>query len=807
MSLMKNTQTNDSISASTPTKESVLQDYHLACLSREVSLIGRKEVLNGKAKFGIFGDGKELAQLVLSKFFKKGDFRSGYYRDQTLIFALNQISTREFFSQLYAHTDVELEPQSGGRQMNAHFSTRSLNPDGSWKKLTEQYNTSSDVSPTAGQIPRLLGLAQASKIYKELNSDKYSAFSKKGQEIAFGTIGDASASQGVFFEMINAACVLQVPLILSIWDDGYGISVPTEFQRSKKSFVELLQGFQRTEAAKGCEIVEVNGWDYLALIDCYAKAEKLAREKHIPVIIHVKELTQPQGHSSSGSHERYKSKERLDWEKKYDCNVQFKEWILKSDLNIDQADLTKEDEKAKKQAKEGQQEAWRLYTSYLKEIKDTALSLLNKLQKVSPNATFIKAPIAELEKKQKTLKKDIYGTVRKVIRLIRNEDHSAKKNLQKWYQQQLTTETDLYSKFLYSESEWKTTKVAMTKPTYSSKPKQVDGRIIIRDNFDALFRKYPEALTFGEDVGNIGDVNQGMEGLQAKYGKRQVQDTGIREATIIGQGIGMALRGLRPIAEIQYVDYILYCLYTLSDDLASLHYRTAGGQKAPLIVRTRGHRLEGVWHSGSPLGGIINYLRGVLILVPRNMTIAAGFYNTLLKSDEPALVIESLLAYRHKEPLPNNLGEFCLPVGIPEITREGNHITLVTYGTTWQLVMKAAIELNQLGIQAEVIDLQTLIPFDINQQIVQSIKKTNRLMVIDEDTPGGASAYILQKIFDEQNAYSYLDSKPTTLTAKAHRPAYGTDGDYFSKPSVDDIIEAVYLVMHESNPINFPKIY
>ncbi|MFA7686788.1 MAG: thiamine pyrophosphate-dependent enzyme [Moheibacter sp.] len=793
-------------------KKQILEDYRTAVLSREVSLLGRREVLTGKAKFGIFGDGKELPQIAMARVFKNGDFRSGYYRDQTFMLAIGQLTLSGFFAQLYANTDLKQEPASGGRQMTSHFATRSLNEDGSWKNLTEQKNSSADISPTSGQMPRLLGLAQASKFYREVNSaDPDHHFSMEGNEIAFGTIGDASTSEGPFWETINAGGVLQVPMIVSIWDDGYGISVPAKYQRTKSNLSELLSGFQRNEDERGYEIITVKAWDYAGLIDAYQKAEKLAREEHIPCIVHVRECTQPQGHSTSGSHERYKSEERLNWEKDFDGIAKFREWIL----NFDGGDeklatetmLNEIETEAKKEVKSAQKKAWDDYLTPLLNLKNKAVELLNNVASESPNKSLIETEVNSLKSKQTPFKKDIYSAVRKVFRITKGEDSNTKKDLVQWFNAQMAIEKDVYSSHLYSQSEWNALKIEKNDPVYADEPKWEDGRVVVRDNFDKIFEQNPNVLIFGEDSGNIGDVNQGLEGLQEKYGETKVSDTGIREATIIGQGIGMAMRGLRPIAEIQYLDYVLYGLQLMSDDLATVLYRTKGGQKAPLIIRTRGHRLEGIWHAGSPMGGILNLVRGMYVLVPRDLTKAAGFYNTLLKCDEPALVVESLNGYRLKEKMPENIGEFTTPIGEIEITKEGSDVTLVTYGSTWRIVTEAAKELTQLGIDAEVIDIQSLLPFDTRHDIVESLKRTNRLVVIDEDVPGGASAFILQQILEEQDGYFHLDSKPLTITAKAHRPAYATDGDYFSKPSVDDIVEQVYELIREAKPNDFPALF
>ncbi len=787
-------------------QEEILQDYKIAVTSRECSLLGRREVLTGKAKFGIFGDGKEVPQLAWAKSFKNGDFRSGYYRDQTFMMAIGKLSIQQFFAGLYANTDIEEEPMSAGRQMGGHFMTHSLNKDGSWKNLTQQKNSSADISPTAGQMPRLLGLAQASKIYRSEKNINCDLFSNNGNEIAWGTIGNASTSEGLFWETINAAGVLQVPMVINIWDDDYGISVHARHQTTKENISEILKGFQREEGTNGYEILKVNGWDYPSLIETYQKAEKFAREEHVPVLIHVVELTQPQGHSTSGSHERYKSKERLEWEKENDCNLKMRQWIIENNIATEE-DLTQLEKDIKKQVRDGKKAAWTAFGKQAKQESKDALVLLNNLAKQSENKAFIEPLISELKGNSEPLKSVIIATTRKALRFVRNENSEAKTELINWINDFKKRIQPQYSSNLHSESEWKATNIEAVNPTYAEDAKEVDARVILRDNFDKIFENRPETLIFGEDSGEIGDVNQGLEGLQEKYGSNRVADAGIREATILGQGIGMALRGLRPIAEIQYLDYILYALQIMSDDLATTTYRTAGKQKAPLIVRTRGHRLEGIWHSGSPMGGVLNLIRGIHVLVPRNMTKAAGFYNTLLASDEPGLIVECLNGYRLKEKMPSNLGEFKTAIGQVETIREGSDITLVSYGSTLRIVMQAANELQELGIDAEVIDVQSLVPFDLNHDVVKSIAKTNRLLIIDEDVPGGASAYILQKIIDEQNAYIHLDSKPECLTAKAHRPAYGTDGDYFSKPSTEDVFEKVYAIMHEFKPSEFPKLY
>ena len=786
-------------------KNEVLNDYKIATTSRECSLLGRREVLTGKAKFGIFGDGKEIPQLAWAKVFKNGDFRSGYYRDQTFMMAIDKLNIEQFFAGLYAHTSIEADPMSAGRQMGGHFGTHSLDDNGDWKNLTEQKNSSADISPTAGQMPRLLGLAQASKIYRHVEGIDTTNFSKKGNEIAWGTIGNASTSEGLFFETINAAGVLQVPMVISIWDDEYGISVHAKHQTTKENISEILKGLQRDKDNKGYEILKVNGWDYSALVDTYQQAEKIAREEHVPVMIHVVELTQPQGHSTSGSHERYKSKERLAWEAQYDCIAQMRQWMIRNNI-ASEDELDDLDKSIKKAVREGKKAAWNAYLKPILDEQTQALNLIQSVAESSANKVFIAKIANDLKAIKEPGRKDILSATRKVLRYVVGDSSNEKTALQNWINAYIKEVQPKYSSHLYSASKQSVLNANEVRPTYNDNSELVDARLILRDNFDAIFNKYPEALIFGEDSGNIGDVNQGLEGLQEKYGELRVADAGIREATILGQGIGMAMRGLRPIAEIQYLDYILYALQIMSDDLATLQYRTKGKQKAPLIVRTRGHRLEGIWHSGSQLGGIINLVRGIHVLVPRNMTKAAGFYNTLLECDEPALIIECLNGYRLKEKMPSNIGQFKTPIGVVETVKEGADITLVSYGSTLRIVEQTAKELLEVGIDAEVIDIQSLLPFDINHDIVKSVAKTNRLMVIDEDVPGGASAYILNEILNTQNAFQYLDSQPKTLAAQSHRPAYGTDGDYFSKPSAEDIFEAVYNVMHEVNPSDFPEL-
>ncbi len=796
-------------------RSEILNDYRLACESREASLLGRKEVLSGKAKFGIFGDGKEIAQIALAKQFKNGDFRSGYYRDQTLMMAIGELSLEEYFAGLYGHPDLALEPQSAGRQMGGHYATRSLDSEGNWLDLMAQKNSSADISPTGGQMPRLLGLALASKIYrnnKNLSEDKaFSIFTDNGNEVAFGTIGDASTSEGPFWETINAAGVLQVPMVMSVWDDGFGISVPREFQTSTGSISQALAGMQRTEQYNGLEIFESKGWDYPNLCATYEKAVNLSRTQHIPTFVHVKEVNQPQGHSTSGSHERYKSAERLKWESEFDCIAKFKEWIL----NFKAGDLTLADEtilseiqvEAKNKVREAKNKAWANYTQSIQTDLKACLTLLENVLAETSQKESVLNELTLLKKSYEPVRKDILTSARNVLRIIRHDKNAAREALSNWVKASIVENDERYSSFLHSQSDLAATKISAVPPLFAEENIMEDGRIILRENYNKLLEHYPALVVFGEDAGKIGGVNQTLEGLQDKFGDLRVFDTGIRECTIIGQGIGMAMRGLRPIAEIQYLDYLLYAVQIMSDDLATLQYRTKGGQKAPLIISTRGHRLEGIWHSGSPMGMIINSLRGIHVCVPRNMTKAAGFYNTLMAADEPALVIEPLNGYRSKEKMPSNLGLFREPLGIPDIVRQGKDLTLVSYGSTFNLCEIAAETLSQMGIEITLIDVQTLLPFDVNHLIVNSLKETNRLLIVDEDVSSGATGFMLNKILVEQNGYYHLDEEPATLSAKDHRPAYGTDGDYFSKPSIDDIVEKIYGMMQKTNPAAFPSIY
>ena len=787
--------------------EDVLRDYRLVYESREASLIGRKEVFMGKAKFGIFGDGKELAQIAMAKVFQNGDFRSGYYRDQTFMFAIEGLTIQQYFAQLYAHTSIEAEPASGGRLMNGHFASRLLDDSGNWKTQTEMKNSSADISPTAGQMPRLVGLAYASKLYRE-NKELHGLtdFSINGNEVAFGTIGNASTSEGHFYESINAAGVLQIPMVMSVWDDDYGISVPKEFHTTGGSISEFLAGMQRTKTKLGYEIIKAKGWDYLGLVDAFERGTKIAREEHVPVLIHVEEMTQPQGHSTSGSHERYKPKERLEWEKEYDCLTKFRKFILENEISTEE-DLVSIETEAKATAKTARQEAWNGFINDIKKDQDKAVEILEALGNESAHGGTILQIVSELKSTLNSIRLDTFKVVKKVLRITRSEETSARASLVAWLENAHKENFARYNSHVMSQSSDASIEVSEIKAEYSESSPLVDGREVLQACFDAAMSRDPRVFAIGEDVGKIGDVNQAFAGLQDKYGNLRVTDTGIRETTIIGQGIGAALRGLRPITEIQYLDYLLYALQTLSDDLATLQYRTAGGQKAPLIIRTRGHRLEGVWHSGSPIGMILNSLRGINVLVPRDMTQAAGFYNTMLKSDDPALIIECLNGYRLKERIPDNISEFTVPLGQPEVLREGDDVTIITYGSMCRVILQAAQELEEVGISVEVIDVQTLLPFDVDHRIVESLKKTNRVVFADEDVPGGASAYMMQKVLEEQSGYFHLDSQPVTIAAKEHRPAYASDGDYFSKPNTETVFDKVYELMNEVNPAKFPKIY
>ena len=779
-------------------KKEILKDYEIVCLSRAVSLLGRKEVLTGKAKFGIFGDGKELPQIAMAKAFQKGDFRSGYYRDQTFMMAIDCLTPQQIFAGLYAHTDPNHEPMSSGRQMGGHYNTDLIDENGSWLTQTDRYNSSSDVSCTASQMPRLVGLAMASKLYRSEKSFDNPKFSINGNEVAWGTIGNASTSEGLFFESLNAAGVHQIPMVISVWDDEYGISVDNSFQTVKESISEALAGFKRNKSKDGFEIFSVKGWDYPNLIHTFQKAGEIARTNHVPVLIHVTELTQPQGHSTSGSHERYKSDNRLKWEKENDCNLKFRSWIIDNNIATG-AELEAIETSSKQEAKKAKENAWE---ASLEPIRNEAKQLTNCLSDAADEGLIKEGQ--RLLKDKSINRKKIASFARKSLRVLRKHPHSQTEKLQSWIANYFEETQPKFSGSLYNETKTSSLEVKKVEVSYDDEAPKVDGRIILRDNFKALFEKHDNLLVFGEDSGKIGDVNQGLEGLQSLFGAERVADRGIREATIVGEGIGMALRGLRPIAEIQYLDYVLYALQIMSDDLATLHYRTNGKQVCPLIVRTRGHRLEGIWHSGSPMGSLVHNLRGMFVLVPRNMTQAAGMYNTLLEGNDPALVIESLNGYRLKESLPSNLGDFRVPLGVVETVRKGKDMTVVSYGSTLRIVLEAAGELSSLGIDIEVIDVQSLTPFDLNHDIRKSIEKTNRVLIVDEDVPGGGTAYILNELLEKQQIFLLLDSKPKTLSAKEHRPAYGSDGDYFSKPSLDDIIETVYEMMHEFDPRQFP---
>lgn len=786
-------------------KATVLNDYRIACESRETSLLGRKEVLTGKAKFGIFGDGKEVAQIAMAKAFQPGDFRSGYYRDQTFMMAAGLLTVQEFFAQLYAHADEDAEPMSAGRSMNGHFATRTVNKDGSWRKLTELKNSSADISPTAGQMPRLLGLALASKMYRHNEELKdFTDFSINGNEVAFGTIGDASTSEGLFWEAMNAAGVLQVPMVVSVWDDGYGISVPTKYQTTKANISKALAGFEADGKDKGFLIYKGKGWDYAGLCEMYETGVARSRQEHVPVLFHISEMTQPQGHSTSGSHERYKSKERLEWENEFDCIRKMRSWILDNALGTEE-ELIEIEKNAKTFVRDSRRAAWEAFQKPLIELRAELLGILNKLAAAS-SESIVTEYINNLASLKDLQRRDIVEAARKTLRATRTQAHlNERTDLIAWVNARISESKELYSSWLLTENEGSALNVVSVPVEYEDET-LVDGREVLRDNFDSILTNNPLFLTFGEDAGRIGGVNQTLEGLQKKHGELRVSDTGIREATIVGQGIGMAMRGLRPVAEIQYLDYLLYAIQIMSDDLATLRYRTKGAQKAPLIISTRGHRLEGVWHSGSPMGMIINAVRGMYVCVPRNMTQAAGFYNTLLAADDPGLIIEPLNGYRLKERRPSNPGKFRVELGVPEILIEGSDITLVTYGSCCRIAQEACAELESMGISVELIDVQTLLPFDRYGIIGRSVQKTGKLLVLDEDVPGGASAYIVQQVLEKQGAFRYLDSEVVTLTAKEHRPAYGSDGDYFSKPSADDVVETAYAIMNEYNPSRFPAI-
>lgn len=783
--------------------QEVLNDYRIAFKSRQASLVGRKEVLTGKAKFGIFGDGKEIAQIAMAKVFQPGDWRSGYYRDQTFMFAKGISSVHAFFAQLYAIPDTEKEPASGGRSMNGHFATRLLDDQGNWLPQSDRFNSSADISPTAGQMPRLLGLAVASKLYRE-NADLhgFTQFSNKGNEIAFGTIGNASSSEGIFWEVMNAACVMQVPLLMSLWDDGYGISVPAKYQTTKENIVALMRGFQSNEEGQGLELLTARGWNYPELCKVYKEAADICREKHIPVLVHVTEVTQPQGHSTSGSHERYKSKERLEWETEFDGITQMRQWIISQNI-ADETTLTALEVQASQAVKDAQKQAWNDYLQPIKTEVSELIALLNQLSAagLSPELAAIAQSLSEAKD---PIRRDMGTAIHQALRLTVNASAAERKPLLDYLDKFNAINAERYSSHVYSQSDASVFNVPEVPAQFTDEV--VDGYQVVRACFDANLERDPRVFAFGEDVGKIGDVNQGFSGMQEKYGELRVTDKGIREWSIIGEGIGAAMRGLRPIAEIQYLDYLLYALEPMSDDIATMQYRTKGGQKTPIIIRTRGHRLEGIWHSGSPMGMIIHAVRGMHVCVPRNMTQAAGMYNTLLRSDEPALVVECLNGYRIKEKLPANIGEFTVPFGKPDVLRFGEDITLVTYGSCCRIAQEACDLLADHGIRVELIDVQTLLPFDIHHSIVESLKSTNRIVFLDEDVPGGATSFMMQQVLEEQGGYQYLDAKPITITSREHRPAYGSDGDYFSKPSVDTVFSTLYQMMHESNPSKWPSL-
>ncbi|MEJ2302429.1 MAG: thiamine pyrophosphate-dependent enzyme [Anaerolineales bacterium] len=788
--------------------EEILQDYRLAYKSRQASLIGRREVMSGKAKFGIFGDGKEVAQVAAAKAFKKGDFRSGYYRDQTFMFAIGETSIQQFFAQLFAHADVEAEPSTAGRAMNSHFATRSVDPNGSWKNLTKMYNTSADVSPTGSQMPRLVGLGYASRLYRELEElSGLKEFSNHGNEVAFGMIGNATTAEGMFWEAVNAIGVLKAPVVLSIWDDDYGISVPNEYQMVKASISELLKGFQREPGTDdGYDIYVVKGWDYPALVRTYLEATRITREEQVPSIIHVIEVTQPQGHSTSGSQERYKSKERLQWEEDRDCIARFRQHILEQGL-VSEEELIEMEREDQDTVEEIRKTAWEAYITPIRQERQEVADMITEIATSASKSDELDEIKTRLMNILNPLRRDIMAAVEEALIAVRNEEIPAKYTLMDWKIEQEEVNEERYSSHLYSQTPQSALKISEIKAVYSESSPTVYGFEVLNACFDAALARDPRVVAFGEDVGKLGDVNQGFKGMQAKYGELRVSDTGIRETTIIGQAIGMAMRGLRPIAEIQYLDYLLYGLQITSDDLATLRWRTRGGQKAPVIIRTRGHRLEGIWHSGSLLAGIINLVRGIHVLVPRNMTQAAGFYNTMLQSDDPALIIEVLNGYRLKERIPDNIGEFSIPLGIPEVIREGSDLTMVTYGALCRISLEAAKLLSQVGIEVEIVDVRTLLPFDLNGIILDSLKKTNRIVFLDEDVPGGTTAYMLQEVIEKQGGYYWLDSEPRTLSSKPHRPAYGSDGDYFSKPNVEQIFESVYDLMNEADPETYPIFY
>lgn len=795
-------------SSSRSEQDSILRDYRIAFQSRQVSLIGRKEVFSGKAKFGIFGDGKEVAQIAMARVFEKGDFRSGYYRDQTFMMALGLLTIEEFFAQLYAHADLEAEPASGGRQMTAHFATRNLEPDGSWRALAEQFNSAADISPTGSQMPRLVGLAYASRLYRELDGLRSAKrFSRNGNEIAFGTIGNASCAEGMFWESVNAIGVLGAPALISIWDDGYGISVPNEHQVTKGDVGALLEGFRRTkDSPQGFDIHRVKGWDYPALVETYRDAAATAREDHVPAILHVTELTQPQGHSTSGSHERYKDEERLGWEREHDCVVKMREWMIDQGI-ADAGTLDGIEDEDRRRVLDLKDRAWNRFRDEIAAERDGLCERLDAVAARSGGRDTIEAIAANLRRLPQPIRRDLFRGASEALIASRHDAADVREPLLDWHAEHAAANRERYAAHLTSETSEAATNVEAVAPEYPDEPETLRGFEILNRCFDLALARHPELIAFGEDVGQLGDVNQGFAGLQDKYGPLRVADTGIRECTILGQAIGMAMRGLRPLVEIQYLDYVLYALQLMSDDLASLRYRTVGGQKAPVIVRTRGHRLEGIWHSGSPMAGIVNLVRGVHVCVPRDMTRAAGMYNTLLRGDDPALVVEVLNGYRLKEPLPSNLDSFTVPLGVPEILREGSDVTVATYGACCRVALEAADQLAAVGIETEVMDVQTLLPFDVDGRIVESLRKTGKIVFLDEDVPGGATAFMMQQVLDRSGGFWHLDAAPRCVAAGAHRPAYGSDGDYFSKPSRESVFRAVYEMVRETEPDRFPPLF
>lgn len=789
-------------------KNQVIKDYRLANASREASYIARKEVLTGKAKFGITGDGKEIAQIALAKYFDKGDFRSGYYRDQTFMMAIGELTLEQFFAQLYADPNLEHEPMTGGRQMNSHFATRSLDEKGQWKDLTDKKNSSVDASPTGSQMPRLVGLAYASRLYREIEAlHEYTQFSNKGKEVAFGMIGNASAAEGMFWEALNACGLLNAPVSISIWDDEYGISVANDYQLTKSNISSLLKGFEYDpEVGQGYYIYTPKGWDYPGLIKAYEEGIRLTREYHIPTIFHIQEMTQPQGHSTSGSHERYKSKERLQWEQEWDCINQMRNWMLENDVATEE-EIDQIETEAKEEAKEAKNEAYKAFINPIKQEIKEGSEMIGKLAEKSQHKERLQQIQNDLKKTMDVFRRTIVKAIHDALRVSIDENIPERKALVDWQKQIVEVNSDRYNTYLHSHSDYAATNIEAVEPEYDADAEEINGYQILNNFFDEALKRDPKIFAFGEDLGKIGGVNQGMAGLQEKYGELRVADTGIRETTIIGQGIGTAMRGLRPIAEIQYLDYVLYALQTMSDDLATVQYRSRGGQKAPLIIRTRGHRFEGIWHSGSHMGAIINACRGMIIGVPRNMLQAAGLYNTLLKSDEPGLIIERLNAYRSKEKHPSNLGDVTVPVGVPEVLTEGTDVTIVTYGACVGVAEETVTKLDEVGISTELIDVQTLLPFDLHHSIIESLKKTNRVVFLDEDAPGGANGFMMKKVLEEQGGYWHLDSEPRTVTSHAHRPAYASDGDYFSKPQAEDVFDTIYGLMHEADPNQYPDFY